>query len=86
MSLADVIHRQVINLPPPRQAAVLDYVLSLRARPSEEESSEVLDVRRRRLAKALERLRRLGTFSDIAGPVAWQRAQRQDRLLPGREI
>ncbi len=86
MSLADVIHRQVINLSPPRQAAVLDYVLSLNTRANDEDSSEVLDIRRRRLAHALEKLRRLGTFSDIVDPIAWQRTQRQDRLLPGREI
>lgn len=35
--------------------------------------------------EALKELRKLGTFSDIADPVAWQREQRQDRPLPGRD-
>ena len=34
---------------------------------------------------ALRRLRELGTFKKIAGPVAWQREIRQDRPLPGRD-
>ena len=34
---------------------------------------------------ALKQLRRLGTFQDISDPMAWQREQRQDRPLPGRE-
>jgi hypothetical protein len=34
---------------------------------------------------ALKELRKLGAFQDIADPVAWQREQRQDRPLPGRE-
>ena len=34
---------------------------------------------------ALRELRRLGAFREIGDPVAWQRAQRQDRPLPGRE-
>ena len=33
---------------------------------------------------ALRRLQELGTFKDIADPVAWQRAIRKDRPLPGR--
>lgn len=35
--------------------------------------------------EALKELRGLGTFKDIDDPVAWQRAQRRDRPLPGRE-
>ena len=34
---------------------------------------------------ALKELRKLGTFQDILDPVVWQREQRQDRPLPGRE-
>jgi hypothetical protein len=33
---------------------------------------------------ALRKLRELGTFKQIADPVAWQREIRQDRPLPGR--
>ena len=35
--------------------------------------------------EALKELRKLGAFQDIADPVAWQREQRQDRPLPGRD-
>ena len=34
---------------------------------------------------ALKELRKLGAFKDITDPVAWQREQRQDRPLPGRD-
>ena len=40
---------------------------------------------RRTPLEALKELRKLGTFKDIADPVAWQRAQRRDRPLPGRD-
>lgn len=35
--------------------------------------------------EALKELRKLGTFKEIADPVAWQREQRRDRPLPGRD-
>lgn len=34
---------------------------------------------------ALKQLRKLGTFRDIEDPEAWQREQRRERILPGRE-
>lgn len=34
---------------------------------------------------ALAELRRLDPFRDITDPVAWQREQRKDRPLPGRD-
>ena len=37
------------------------------------------------MADALERLARLNTVSSIADPVAWEREQREDRELPGRD-
>ena len=37
------------------------------------------------LARLLGRLADKGTFSDIEDPVAWQKEQRKDRPLPGRE-
>lgn len=43
------------------------------------------DYRRERLRAALEGLSASGAFADIADPVQWQRDQRQDRPLPGRE-
>ena len=38
------------------------------------------------LARLLGALADKGTFSDIEDPVAWQREQRKDRQLPGREL
>lgn len=35
--------------------------------------------------EALKELRKLGAFKDVADPVAWQREQRKDRTLPGRD-
>jgi hypothetical protein len=35
--------------------------------------------------EALKELRKLGTFKEIADPVTWQREQRRDRPLPGRD-
>ena len=37
------------------------------------------------LARLLGFLADKGTFEDLADPVAWQREQRMDRSLPGRE-
>jgi hypothetical protein len=35
--------------------------------------------------EALEQLRKLNPFREIADPVAWQREIRKDRPLPGRD-
>ena len=42
--------------------------------------------RRDRLAAALEQAAILNPFAEIVDPVAWQRDQRHDRALPGREL
>jgi ABC-type uncharacterized transport system YnjBCD ATPase subunit len=42
-------------------------------------------VRRQRAYAALEQLAGLGGISGIADPKAWQRGQRLERPLPGRE-
>ena len=41
--------------------------------------------RRVRLLAALERLVELGTAEKFGDPVEWQRVQRRDRPLPGRD-
>ncbi|MGH9434344.1 MAG: hypothetical protein ACRD3T_22695 [Terriglobia bacterium] len=38
-----------------------------------------------RMADALEKLARLNALADIPDPTAWEREQRQDRQLPGRD-
>jgi len=47
-------------------------------------SSEVI-AQGKRMAEALEKLAAAHAFSDIVDPSAWQREQRRDRPLPGRE-
>ena len=42
--------------------------------------------RRDRLAAALEQAAILNPFAEIVDPAAWQRDQRHDRALPGREL
>lgn len=37
------------------------------------------------MAAILEQLAQRGTFASISDPVAWQRAERSERDLPGRE-
>jgi hypothetical protein len=37
------------------------------------------------MAEALEKLAAANSMAEIADPVEWQREQRQDRNLPGRE-
>ena len=39
---------------------------------------------RRRMA-ALDRLRELGTYEKFGDPIEWQRNERKDRPLPGRD-
>jgi hypothetical protein len=38
-----------------------------------------------KMAEALEKLAAIQALSDISNPEEWQREQRQDRELPGRE-
>lgn len=42
--------------------------------------------RRAALRTALAAVAAAGVFADIEDPVAWQRAERADRPLPGRDI
>ena len=58
-----------------RLLLVVDEPVSESAIPPQEET----------LLDALKRLRKLGTFREIADPVAWQREIRKDRPLPNRD-
>lgn len=50
-----------------------------------EAAPETAAAERRTPLEALKELRKLGAFADVADPVAWQRQQRRDRPLPGRD-
>ena len=45
-----------------------------------------IDLRRKRMAEALENLAAMDAFSEISDPVEWQREIRKDRPLPGRDV
>lgn len=44
----------------------------------------VQQTRSARMADVLEQLAAINAFSEISDPVAWQREQRDERLLPSR--
>ena len=67
-----------LPLPPELRNAKVRVTATLEAAP--ETTAE-----KRTPLEALKELRKLGTFKDIGDPVAWQRAQRRDRPLPGRD-
>lgn len=69
---------RVEQLPPDKQAQVLEFTRSLTR--SEPEGS----ARAERLVAALERAARGGGIASIPDPSAWQREQRRDRPLVGR--
>ena len=39
----------------------------------------------RRMAEALERLAAINALAEVSDPSEWQRQQREDRALPGRD-
>ena len=51
----------------------------------EQEPPAEVHARGHAMAAILEQLAERRTFSTITDPVGWQRALRQDRVLPGRE-
>lgn len=86
MTLFEQIQIQVQQLPIEKQAEVLDFVAFLQQRVKTVESTSTSDADRgKRIKAALQKLAELGTFSEIADPVEWQRQIRKDRPLPGRE-
>jgi hypothetical protein len=76
---ADVDGTVHLPLPPELRNAKVRVTATIEA------AQEVGSGERRTPLEALKELRKLGTFKNIEDPVAWQRAQRQDRSLPGRD-
>lgn len=88
-TIAQTIDRRLSQLPPSRAARLELLILRLldfaepEAHPDGAPSNEA-----DQLAKALAALERIASRGGIAGmddPAAWQREQRVDRSLPGRE-
>lgn len=74
-----------VRLPLSAQAELLHYAMYLEQRSRDRVSAVSDQVRRDRLAAALAAAVVLNPFRDVADPVAWQREQRYDRGLPGRD-
>jgi hypothetical protein len=82
MKLEQTIQQHVEKLPVALQGEVLDYVLYLEQKNRQGAMDD--HQRRLKLSGTLERLVALQPFANI-NPAEWQREQRADRPLPGRE-
>ena len=85
MTLAEQIQKQLRQLPPDKQAEVLDFITFLQERVQASQSAYAEAERGHRIKAALRKLAELDTFADIKDPVEWQRQTRKDRPLPGRD-
>jgi len=84
-ALLQQVQQHAAALPLPLQAELLSYVIYLEYKAHGQRYPIPAQERRDRLAKALAQAAALNPFAAISDPVAWQREQRQDRPLPGRE-
>jgi len=83
MQLDQTIQQHVEKLPLALQGEVLDYVLYLEQKARQHYSADDR-LRRMKLASTLEQLVALNPFAKT-NPSKWEREQREDRALPGRE-
>ena len=88
-AIAERIDRRLSQLPPPR-AARLEHLLAGLLDLVDPESPPVgenngQEQQRQNALAALNRIAARGGISGIDDPAAWQRDQRADRFLPGRE-
>lgn len=82
MKLEQTIQQHVERLPLPLQGEVLDYVLYLEQKARQLSTDD--RQRRTKLSSTLERLVALNPFAKT-NPTIWEREQRGDRTVPGRE-
>ena len=82
MKLEQTIQQHLEKLPLPLQGEVLDYVLYLEQKSRKQSATN--SGGRARLASALEQLVAINPFAEI-DPATWEREQRHDRALPGRD-
>jgi hypothetical protein len=78
------IQHYAATMPLSSQAELLNYAIYLERKAQEKTPVISAQARRDRLATALAQAVALNPFAEIADPVAWQREQRHDRPLPGR--
>lgn len=79
------IQQHAAALPLSLQAELLNYAIYLEQKTHQQSPMISTRERRERLAEALAQAASLNPFAGISDPVAWQREQRQDRPLPGRD-
>ena len=88
-TIARTIDDRLSRLPPPRAARLERLILGLLdlVEPEPARTSADTEDRRRRehALAALDRIAARGGIAGIPDPIAWQREQRNDRPLPGRE-
>ncbi len=84
MGFVETVHQHMQKFPLPLQQEVLDFVLFLEQKNQTEQLKS--DHRRQMMREALAELVAINPFAEITDPVAWQREQRLDRSLPGREL
>jgi hypothetical protein len=78
------IQQHAAALPLSSQAELLNYAVYLEQKAREKMPVTLTQARRDRLAQALAQAVALNPFAEVVDPVTWQREQRQDRSLPGR--
>jgi len=82
-SITQLIQDALDALPAERQHEVLDFALFLKRHTTRRQPDPA--ERRARLAAALDQALEVQAYRDV-DPLRWQREQRLDRVLPGREI
>lgn len=84
-SILQQLQHQAAALPPALQAELLNYAIYLAQKAQANPvSATARNQKRERFAAALAQAAALNPYGEIADPVAWQREQRQDRPLAGR--
>lgn len=78
------VQQHAADLPLASQAELLNYTLYLEQKAHAGARAIARRQQREHFAEALAQAAALNPFGDIADPVEWQREQRQDRPLPGR--
>lgn len=85
-TLLQQLQQHAAVLPSSLQAELLNYAIYLEQKVKTHCTRDVSEpTRRQLLAEALEKAAAIDPYREIDDPVAWQRAQRQDRPLPGRD-
>lgn len=84
MALMEQIEKQLNMLPPEKQNEVLDFIVFLQQQVQSVSVSQEAE-RGKRIKAAFQTLADLNTFADITDPIVWQRQNRQDRQMPGRQ-